>query len=434
MYYSNYNLLCDMIKMKLIMPKIYSISITNKNIHKYIKYFNKLVKNINKALSLGIKDLSLESIVYNDSSIIVRNIPSSINIKQCYYTDYLNFDDANKVYKYVNGIDCILYHKINKCSESILFLIYQNNGKNLKLKTGFNIWNCLSMINYSIYSKLNNILSKRPDIEYIRCILSHRSDLDMEKIYLNIRKCIIMEGEFDIYVLYYKTTNKEYFIDDSLGFKSLETLSKNNICNEMLVIDNKYNIYLYRQFIQISNIENINVIYSDIYNSKININFDCVDIVLDDLYTLSYYDIKNSNIYIYKDNNSRLKFYSDNININNKISLKNSFSYNFKVYNTKSNFVKICITNNIYNSILERHLINANIDLKNEEIKSSFYKIKMYNNINLFVILSNLYNKSIDEHLAILDIENDKLYRKDHKYLFKLLSYTYNKLFQIIEC
>lgn len=173
MYYSNLNLLMDLRKITLLIPKLHSIIKYNNinNIERYIKYHNKLAKNINEKFKYYEKNLykiiDIED-VYNFKYIIhTKKVPKYINIKNCYYLNTIYKNNILKSYKYKNGLDAVICHKINKVTDTILFLIYKNNGmirnkdKLIRLEDNcINIWNTLYNIDYSLYYKLNMFLKK----------------------------------------------------------------------------------------------------------------------------------------------------------------------------------------------------------------------------------------------------------------------------------
>lgn len=435
MGYSNYNLLCDLIKIKLILPKMYYLSTSN-NIIKHIKYFNKLVKNVNRKIFLGLKELSLNSICYNQNTIITKNIPTSINVKQCYYSNEIIYDDILNSYQYISGLDFILYHKLLKRTESILFLIYQNNGKYIKLKSGFNIWNCLPMIDYHLYYKLNIFLKNNLDIDYIRGLLVHEPinesrKMDMETLFLNIMQGIYIYGKLKIFILYYRKENK-YYMDNLYEFKQLK--KHNDKTNEIIFIDKKYDIGIFRKKIQKCIFTNIDTDSDISYNPNIKIiiklnNNNLRSITIPDLYLLSYYNLysDNQNILLYNTNDKRIKFYTQDLNYEHDFILKNKFINNFKLYNTNSEFIKICITNNLYNDVLENHLVKANIDLQSEDLISAIKKIKKYNDTNLYNILYKLTDKSVKEHLSFITKDSNTFLEK-YENLFYFIEHIYDKI------
>ncbi|CCU56408.1 unknown similar to AMEV173 [Mythimna separata entomopoxvirus 'L'] len=437
MYYNNINLLIDLIKINILIPKLYSITKNNDyDVEKHIKYYNKLAKNINKKLLNNLYDkISLDELYNSKYPLILKKVPPCINTKNCYIADDIDKIDTLAEYKYVNGLDSIIYHKINKRSDTILFLIYKNNamdkklnGNHIRLINCIDIWKSLSRIDYNIYYKINTFLKKNPSIDYIRAIFSIENNnlLDAETIFLNIQNNIPMNYNFIINILFYRKNN-EYIIDDPLIFNSLEKNKNDIINNEIIFIDKKYSIGLYRKYIskecscyEVINKKNSNCIKLK-FKSKTDKKY---TILLYDLYLLSYYDIY-SNVYIYKNNNGKYTFYSDKLNIKNYeyiINTNDIFVYNFKIYNITSDIMRICIYNNIYEN-LKIHFKNANI-YDDEDLITSISKLKKYDNINVYNIMYALLSRNVKYHMNIL---SQNININKYNALFDFLTLVYKK-------
>ncbi|CCU56086.1 unknown similar to AMEV173 [Choristoneura rosaceana entomopoxvirus 'L'] len=434
MYYSNLNLLIDLRKISLLTPKLYciSISIYINNIEKYIKYYNKIAKNINRKYKNDIyKYIDIDKIYNLEYPIKNRNIPTNIHTYNCYYLNSISSKNILKSYKYVNGLDSIIYHRINKVTDTTLFLIYKNNGMNrspkdkyVKLKYCINIWDALHKLDYELYYSLNLFLKKNSSIDYIRCILSTDNNYDMETLYLNIMNNVIMYCKFNINILFYRN-NGNYYHSDPLIFKPLEH-DNEYISNEIIFIDKNYNIGICRNIISSPCVYIDKFLSDDKSLLKIkfkNANNKTYTIMMNNIYLLSYYDL-TGDIYIYLNNNNEKKFYSSKLSINNCTSLEFSyvFIHNFKIYNTTSDIVKICIYNNIYDN-LKIDFENIGIT-NNEDIYTSIQKIINTNNITLFKKFNKLINKTVKYHIKILDKNFDL---DKYKILFDFLTYIYMK-------
>ncbi|CCU55784.1 unknown similar to AMEV173 [Choristoneura biennis entomopoxvirus] len=434
MYYSNLNLLIDLRKISLLTPKLYciSISIYINDIEKYIKYYNKIAKNINRKYKNDIyKYIDIDKIYNLEYPIKNRNIPTNIHTYNCYYLNSISSKNILKSYKYVNGLDSIIYHRINKVTDTTLFLIYKNNGMNrspkdkyIPLKYCINIWDALHKLDYELYYSLNLFLKKNSTIDYIRCILSTDNNYDMETLYLNIMSNVIMYCKFNINILFYRKDGK-YCHSDPLIFKPLEH-DNEYISNEIIFIDKKYNIGICRNIISSPCVYIDKFLSDDKSLLKIkfkNANNKIYKIIMNNIYLLSYYDL-TGDIYIYLNNNNEKKFYSKKLSINNCTSLEFSqvFIHNFKIYNTTSDIVKICIYNNIYDN-LKIDFENIGIT-NNEDMHTSIQKIMNTNNITLFKKFNKLINKTVKYHIKILDNNFDL---DKYKILFDFLTYTYMK-------
>ncbi|CCU55481.1 unknown similar to AMEV173 [Adoxophyes honmai entomopoxvirus 'L'] len=433
MYYGNFNLLCDIIKINLLIPKLYSISIINNidNIERYVKYHNKLAKNINKYYQILLYNyIELDELYNFKYNYVSRNVPPSINTKYCFFDNKISFNNILSAYEYINGIDSIIYHKINKTGDVILFLIYKLNGllKNKcnnhnKLKYTIDIWNSMHKLDYALYYKLNSFLKKNPSIDYIRCTLSTNSNMNSETLYLNIINNIPMYCKFNINILFYRQNNV-YYIDNPLIFNSHKKYDDNT--NEIIFITKNYNIGIYRQNISEEckyikyNLEKYNDSMSIILKFKNNKTF---KIKQTNLYLLSYYDITNidSKIFIYMNNNNEKSFFS-NILVEDgslSIDLKSTFVYNYKMYDTLSDIERICIYNNIYDNV--KHDFQKIGITNNETLHTSITKLKNSNNIILFKKMNKLLNKTVKYHIKIISDNIDENY----KYLFDFLTYIH---------
>ncbi|BAO49490.1 hypothetical protein [Alphaentomopoxvirus acuprea] len=421
---NNISILYDLIKFKLLTPKIYNIDIDNNDLTTIIKYYNKIVKNINKEINLNITEITIDDILYVHNKLITKSIPNTLKIYQLNIANKID-KQSIRLYKYIEGIDCIIYHKINKLSDNILFLIYHNNFEHIKLSYASDVWKLLPVIDYSIYYKINKFLNENPSISYIRCILSHK-DYMPESIYLNIINNIRMRNELILYIIYYiKDDTLE--IDDNLIFNKLQPILYKNIFNynEILILDKNLHISIYRH--NIINVEKYDIQLYDItsYNPKLKIVLNNnKEILYSDIYIFCYYN-RNGKLKLYNNNNNELRLYSNDINIDNNFELQNVFVYNFKLYNTNNLLIKICIANYLYNNDLEKLLLDSKIDLKNETLKSTINKIKELNNYNLYIILFKLGSKSIKTHLKSINIHNLELYYDD---LFNFMSFLYDKI------
>ncbi|AAG02879.1 hypothetical protein AMV173 [Betaentomopoxvirus amoorei] len=434
MYYSNHNLLIDFIKINFLIPKLYSISVSNNinNIEKYVKYHNKLAKNINKKYRKDLyKYIDIDELYNFKYSISNRKIPLNINTKNCYFLNEIYKKDIIKAYKYTSGIDSIIYHKINKVTDTILFLIYKNNGMERnsvgrckRLEYCINIWDAIHKLDYNLYYKLNLFLKKNSQIDYIRCILSSDNNLDMETIYLNIMNNINMYCKFNINILFYRKNNI-YYYNDPLIFNNLEE-DINLESNEIIFVDNKNSIGMCRNKIsKVCKIINKEV---DCNNTSLKLKFKNLvgtkvyKILLNDIHLLYYYDI-NSDIYIYLDNSNIKKFYSNKLVIDNNIVISSKiFIHNFKIYNTTNELEKICIYNNIY-ELTKDYFKNINIT-HNDDLYTSIEKIKKNNNIELFKIMNKLINKTVKYHMQIIS-ENKPIDLNKYDILFDFLTHIY---------
>lgn len=393
---------------KIIIENKYSIEF----IYKYIKYYNKILKILNRSVvnsKILFKDIKN---IKNSCNCIMEIVPPK-ELKIYEYKIINKVDDINKKYEYVDGLDIIIYRKKTKIKDSLLFLIYQTSYSGIKKNRVYDISKNLELLNYEFYTCIYNIFYNN-NIYYTRGFLTYENNdlYKMEKLYFLFKNNeLIMETLIYKYLFIYNFQN------------NIITLNNNNIIQLNYTTSNdKYIIYIDDNYHYIFlNYKKKNIINKNIVNNKIRLYFNNININIRKIFPLLYYHIDNY-VYIFK-NDDRYKIFVFKINETNTINIciENLFIYNYNIYITDSNFIKILIKFKMIDKS-NRHILDTlNINYMSETIDTGFDKIinhkhnffiKYIKNQTPYDILNSIYDLptlKINEFI-FYNIEDDNFY------------------------
>lgn len=410
---------------KIIIDNKYSIEY----IHKYIKYYNKILKILNRIIvnsKILFKDI--KNIERSHNCIMEIIPPKELKIYE-YKIINKKIDTTSVKYENIDGLDIIIYRKKTKIKDSLFFLIYQSSFLGLKKQRVYNISKNLELLNYEFYIYIYNIFYNN-NIYYTRGFLTYEKNesYKLEKLYLLFKNNeMIKEKLIYKYLFIYDFQNNimNININNDIISRLAYTSSANDYIN---YIDEKYH-YIYLNY------KRKKLINKNIYNNKIILYCNNNNIIIKKIYPMLYYYIDDC-VYVYIKNN-KLKIFNLKINILNSINIdiENLFIYNYKIYITNSDFIKILIKFNMINKSNKDILNMLKIDYINESIENGFDKIINYKHIfddtyirneTPYNILNSVYDlsKLNIEQFVFYNIKYDNFYSIQESYNHVLKMYN----------
>jgi hypothetical protein len=275
------------------------------------------------------------------------------------------------------------------------------------------------------------------NIYYTRGFLTYESNdlYKMEKLYFLFKNNELIKEK-----LIYKYLFIYNFQNDMVTLNINNNIIQLNYTTD----DDKYIIYTNDKCHYIFlNYKKKNIINKNIINNKIILYFNNININIRKIFPMLYYHIDNY-VYIFK-KDDRYKIFVFKINETNTINIhiENLFIYNYSIYITNSNFIKILIKFKMIDKS-NRHILDTlNIDYISETIDTGFDKIinhkhnffdKYIKNKTPYDILNSIYDLStlkIDEFI-FYNIENGDFYSdQDINDSFNIIK-MYNSIYKFL--
>jgi len=377
-------LLTALIQLENILPKLIDDT--------HLGEFNDIIKFLGRYI-LNFKLLPINKI---DLSLDILNNPlnSSYNIKLINNYTY-NKTDEIELYEYPHSLDVIVYNKITKIRNNIIILMYQNDFKGTAIKRGYNIKKYIERIDYVLFRDILYFFSQNTDIIALRAQLiciNKIKKYSMEELYVSLMNNVKIQGNY--YLYYYICYPRNYTKIDLTNIQKIKQLDRIYTVTDNTIIVDKKKILLYNNYLIH---KPINLYITTKGNIKILTDKGVLKFT--SLFFISYYDI-NYNIHVA----DSLTVGSES-NVEFKIKVPSScYIYNYKIYHTKSDFIKIIIELGLYDTI--KPIINK-YNLDTLTIVDGFNILSKTKIIDTNIIRNQLTKTNITKLLHKIGLELD---------------------------